>query len=67
MGSFELLDICKDTKIISVKVDADIVYELQQSKNFASWCCLKQLFAICFLCYLLWKLKMKPFWEECGL
>lgn len=31
MGSFELLDICKDTKIISVNVDADIVYELQQS------------------------------------
>lgn len=36
MGSFELLEICKDTKIISVNVDADIVYELQQSKNFAS-------------------------------
>lgn len=36
MGSFELLHICKDTKIISVKVDADIVYELQKSKNFAS-------------------------------
>lgn len=36
MGSFELLEICKDTKIISVNVDADIIYELQQSKSFAS-------------------------------